>query len=258
MDNGWMDNGWWIDEGCTWPDRSWLNGLTAAEKHRSDRVHASMSRRRFFLQQCATGDTSEAMLPPSSVQQIPSTPPSTVFRTWSRNSGSGRCQVFQFWRPELLLTDKSSPVEASRPPASSNPSPLIKQASALPDFLSLHPTSPVITLCCIYLANLRAGPLSSLPVFWLILSSGRVKREARCSFLNICQKEWQHLQVLCALILPAVMQSLEMRFLFLGAGGWVVQRKVTSSRVSTATCTSDWIAEVILWTTSKIRIRILH
>lgn len=109
-------------------------------------------------------------------------------------------------------------MEASRPPASSNPSPLIKQASALPDFLSLHPTSPVITLCCIYLANLRAGPLSSLPVFWLILSSSRVKREARCSFLNICQKEPRHLQVLCALILPAVMQSLEMRFLLLWRG----------------------------------------
>lgn len=107
---------------------------------------------------------------------------STVFRTWSRNSGAAGCQVLQFWRPELLLTDKSSPVEASRPPASSNPSPLIKQASALADFLSLNPTSPVITLCCIYLANLTAGP----PPRWSRLLANSVCG-TKCSSTNVDQ-----------------------------------------------------------------------
>lgn len=51
-------------------------------------------------------------------------------------------------------------MEASRRSASSKPSPLIQQTSALPDFLSSHPTFPVITLCCFYFANLTTGPLS--------------------------------------------------------------------------------------------------
>lgn len=148
----------------------------------------------------------------SSISQ--SAPLSTVFGTWSRNSGAARCQVIQFWRPELLLTDKSSPVEASRPPASSNPSPLIKQTSALPDFLSLHPTSPVITPCCIYLANLTAGPLSR----WSHVLTNSVKQESKeggeVQFSQHLPEGAATSASLVRWILPGVMQSLETGFFF--------------------------------------------